>query len=225
MALATWWRGDALPQPAPLPGLRVGVCDDAEVIGGLTGLADDEVAARLAAGHRAYLAWLDETPVSYGWVATLSASIGELDLEFDLPEGDRYLWDFVTLPEWRGLGIYPRLLHGITDQEGANAERFWIIYAPENAASGAGIAKAGFERVSDLSFLRDDGVGTVALRSDRAELGARLLGVSLYEAVQAERVISPCWRCVMAGNAACWPQHDSSASHACTCVSAAPVGR
>jgi GNAT superfamily N-acetyltransferase len=205
--------------------LTAGICRDAYVIGKLTGLADDEVASRLAAGHRAYLAWLDGVPVSYGWVATLSASIGELDLEFTLPDGDRYLWDFVTLPEFRGQGIYPRLLHGIIEQEGAEAQRFWIIYAPENAASGAGIRKAGFELVSDLSFLRENGVGTVAVQPERAEIGARLLGVDLYEAVQDGSVISPCWRCVMAGNAACWPHHDSSVSHTCTCVSAAPVGR
>jgi GNAT superfamily N-acetyltransferase len=220
MALASWWRGDALPTPAPLAGLTIGVNDDVALISGLTGLLPDEVTARLDAGHRCYLARLDGLPVSYGWVATLSASIGELDLAFSLPDDDRYLWDFVTLPEWRGRGIYPRLLHGIIEQEGANAERFWIIYAPENAASGIGVAKAGFSPVSDLAFLRGRGVGTVALSPERAELGARLLGVSLYEAVQAERVISPCWRCVMAGNAACWPSHDSSQSHVCTCVTA-----
>jgi GNAT superfamily N-acetyltransferase len=225
MALATWWRGDALPQPAPLAGLTVGVSDDAALIAELSELAVEEVRSRLDAGHRCYLAWLDGTPVSYGWVATLSASIGELALEFRLPDGDRYLWDFVTLPEWRGRGIYPRLLHGIIAAEGADAQRFWIIYAPENAASGAGIAKAGFGLVSDLSFLRGEGVGTVARREDRAEIGARLLGVSLYEAVQDGSVISPCWRCVMAGNAACWPHHDSSVSHTCTCVSAVPAGR
>jgi len=225
MALATWWRGDALPHPAPLAGLTIGVNDDANLIARLSDLAVEEIEARLAAGHRCYLAWLDGTPVSYGWVATLSASIGELSLAFDLPDGDRYLWDFVTLPEWRGRGIYPRLLHGIIEHEGGAAERFWIIYAPENAASGIGIAKAGFGSVGDLSFLRNDGVGTVALHPERAKMGARLLGVSLFDAVQDGSVISPCWRCVMAGNAACWPQHDSSVSHTCSCVTAAGVGR
>jgi GNAT superfamily N-acetyltransferase len=225
MALATWWRGDALPQPAPLAGLEIGVSDDAALIAELSSLEIDEIVARLAAGHRCYLAWLNGTPTSYGWVATLSASIGELSLAFDLPAGNRYLWDFVTLPEFRGRGIYPRLLRGIIEQEGAAAQHFWIIYAPENAASGAGIQKAGFTLVSDLSFLRDAGVGTVALQPERAALGARLLGVSLYEAVQDGRVISPCWRCVMAGNAACWPHHGSSQSYACTCVSAVTTGR
>ena len=115
MALATWWRGDPLPEPAPLPGLTVSVSDDVDLIASLASLATDEVEARLDAGHRAYLASINGTPAGYGWVATLSASIGELALAFDLPAEDRYLWDFATLPEWRGRGIYPRLLRAIVE--------------------------------------------------------------------------------------------------------------
>jgi GNAT superfamily N-acetyltransferase len=229
MALATWWRGDTLLHLAVLPGLTVRVGTDVGKIVALTGLAPEEVNARLAAGHHIYIASLDDTPVSYGWVATLSASIGELPLEFALPASDRYLWDFVTLPEWRGRGIYPRLLQEIIHQEGPAAQRFWIIYAPENGASGAGIGKAGFEPVSELSFLHDQRVATVApAATDRARVGTALLGVDLFEAVQGGQIVSPCWRCVIAHRsnatdaAPCWPQHDSSTSHACSCV-VAPV--
>jgi RimJ/RimL family protein N-acetyltransferase len=227
MALATWWRDDALPQLDSLPGLSVRLGQDIQQITLLTNLAEDEVRARLAARHRIYIAFLDDVPVSYGWVATLAASIGELELAFPIPDTDRYLWDFVTLPEWRGRGLYPRLLQAIIARESLEAERFWIIYAPENVASGAGIAKAGFRRVSELSFLREDGIATVAAAEDeRARIGTALLGVELFDAVQAGRVVSPCWRCVIArrtgegGEAACWPHHDSSVSHACSCVAA-----
>jgi GNAT superfamily N-acetyltransferase len=225
MALATWWRGDTLPHLETLPGLTVRVGTDVAQIVTLTSLESAEVQARLDAGHHIYIASLDAEPVSYGWVATLSASIGELPLEFALPTSDRYLWDFVTLPEWRGRGIYPRLLQEIIHQEGPAAQRFWIIYAPENGASGAGIGKAGFEQVSELSFLREQGIATVALApTDRAQVGTALLGVDLFEAVQGGQIVSPCWRCVIAHRssvtdaAPCWPHHDSSTSHACSCV-------
>jgi GNAT superfamily N-acetyltransferase len=223
MALATFWRGDAQPELALLPGLTVEVGTDVELIADLTKLALDEVEARLSAGHRIYIASVDGIPAASGWVATLSASIGELELHFALPASDRYLWDFVTLPEWRGRGIYPRLLQGIVAAEGITAERFWIIHAPENVASGSGIAKAGFEPISDLSFLPEAGVGTVALGSaERAKVGAALLGVSFFEAIQSGRIVSPCWRCVIeqhavgANGAACWPNHGDA--HTCTCV-------
>lgn len=233
MALATWWRGDALPPLTPISGLNVTVSDDVAGIARLTGLDRNEVEARLGAGHRVYVASLDGAAASYGWVATLSAAIGELDLAFALPAGDRYLWDFVTLPAWRGRGIYPRLLRAIVAQEGRAAARFWIIAAPENVASGKGIAKAGFAPVGDLSFLRERGVGTVAIGDgERARAGATLLGVALFEAIESGRVVSPCWRCVIEQHAsgteeaACWPaQHG--AGHVCACVpaGAAPVKR
>ncbi len=227
MALATWWRGDALPQLLPLPGLSVDTDADVGRIARLTSLPPGEVVARLRADHRVYVASLGGTPAAYGWVATLSASIGELALDFALPSSDRYLWDFATLPEWRGRGIYPRLLQGIIAREGAQAERFWIIAAPENAASGSGIAKAGFAPVGDLSFLRGSGVGAVAIgHPDRARVGAALLGATFFEAIQSGRLVSPCWRCVIeqhagGAEAACWSGHQRGAAHVCTCVTAA----
>jgi GNAT superfamily N-acetyltransferase len=129
-------------------------------------------------------------PVTYGWVATSRASIGELALTFPLPSTDRYLWDFATLPEWQGRGLYPRLLQGIVQAEAA--ERFWIIHAPENLPSGTGMSKAGFQPVGQLSFRHDGEVGLIPLgASDRAEAGAALLGVALVA-----DDLSPCWRCV-----------------------------
>jgi hypothetical protein len=36
--------------------------------------------------------------------------------------------------------------------ESDEGEPYWITYAPENHASGAGIGKAGFVNVADVSF-------------------------------------------------------------------------
>ncbi|MEA2525072.1 MAG: hypothetical protein QOF73_2299 [Thermomicrobiales bacterium] len=215
MALWTWWNGDELPQLKTSPDFRSGVEQDVDLLRRLTSLDATEIRARLDGGHRAYVARIDETPVAYGWMASLGASIGELDLAFGLPGGDRYLWDFVTLPVWRGRGLYPRLLQAILASERGRAERFWIINAPENRASAAGIAKAGFQPASELSFLPDRGVGSLSPpAAERARVGADLLGVPLLEAVQEGRVLSPCWQCVVAAkhgdaaNATCWPYQD-----------------
>jgi hypothetical protein len=85
--------------------------------------------------------------VAYGWVAAGEASIGELTISFGMAAQDRYLWDFQTLPQWRGLRIYPRLLQGIMRHAALEDGRFWIINAPENVASAKGIGKAGFRVV------------------------------------------------------------------------------
>ena len=138
MALATWWRGDSAPQLASLAGFRVEASRDAHLIAHITRLAPNEVRLRMDTGHQPYLAYVQQVPVGYGWMATQEASIGELGLQFALPETDRYLWDFATLPEWQGYGIYPRLLQHMLMQQSSTVEHVWIIHAPENSPSGRG---------------------------------------------------------------------------------------
>ncbi len=155
MPFATWWRGDPLPVLSALPffeGRPVPGWADAQRI---TGLAESRILARHQAGHRLYGAFLEGDPVGYGWVARQAGGIEELDFAFDLPARHAYLWDFVTLPAWRGRGVYPHLLQAIVRQELANGvERFWIGYEAQNEASGRGIRKAGFEVVGDLVVAR-----------------------------------------------------------------------
>ena len=216
MALATWWTGDPLPDIPALPGFRVGTTIDGAALASLNGISVDEVAARRAAGHRAYVGFIDGAPVTYGWVATREAGIGELGLRFRLPPADRYLWDFATLPAWQGWGLYPLLLRAILVAESLTARRFWIIHAPENLPSGAGIRKAGFTPVGRLSF---DADGRVALTAtgpaDRARAGADLLGVPLVR-----ETLSPCWRCWDTGGhaGACDCCAAASSDDTCACA-------
>jgi GNAT superfamily N-acetyltransferase len=178
MALATWWRGDALPPLPPLPGFRAAITDDETLLAELAGLPAGEVRNRIRNAHRPYLAWIGSTPVAYGWSAVTRAEVGEYSLAFRLASANRYLWDFATLPAWRGIGVYPRLLQAIVTQERADAGRFWIIHLPENTASGRGIQKAGLRSVGDLVFLPAGRVGLVS-NAARARAGAAVLGVSV----------------------------------------------
>ena len=165
MALATWWRGDALPTLSLLPGFHVEALRDEHLIAQINRLAPNEVRQRLGSGHQPYLASIEQAPVGYGWMATEEASIGELGLQFALPATERYLWDFATLPEWQGYGIYPRLLQHILAQQSSTVERVWIIHAPENSPSGAGMTKAGLLPVGQLSFRSDGAVGLAPFES------------------------------------------------------------
>ena len=51
----------------------------------------DEMIRRFENGHRAYVAWRGGEPAAWGWVATSSARIGELDSSFTVPAAQRYL--------------------------------------------------------------------------------------------------------------------------------------
>lgn len=224
MALATWWSADPLPDIPTLPGFQAVRTTDDTALATLNRLAVAEVRARRDAGHRAYLGLLHGEPVAYGWVATEAASIGELHLTMRLPAGNRYLWDFATLPGFQGRGIYPHLLQAILRQEAREAGRFWIIHAPENLPSGAGMEHAGLVPVGQLSFQADGSVGLAPLGTlERAQAGAELLGVPLIETE-----LAPCWRCggltadptmtaEAAEAAACWPPMAPQAAP-CTCA-------
>ncbi|GHO48162.1 GNAT family N-acetyltransferase [Ktedonospora formicarum] len=152
MALGTWWRGDTLPQLSTLPSFSAGISTDKGTIARMNQLTNEEIERRFDQGHFFYLAYMDETPAGYGWVATREGSIRELQLRFPISPRERYLWDFQTLPEWRGRGIYPHLLQTIILQELLDADRFWIGFKPDNEASERGITKAGFQIVGDFVF-------------------------------------------------------------------------
>jgi GNAT superfamily N-acetyltransferase len=218
MSFAVRHRDDPMPALPPLDGLIVRHETNPEVLAALQGRAVDDITRRFANGHRAYVALLHERPAAFGWVATRVAEIGEMTTSFTIPEAGRYLWNFVTVPTHRGLGIYPRLLQAILRAESVDAEMFWIAYAPENHASASGITRAGFTTVAEMSF---DAEGRPALRAMVPGGGAaasRVLGLP-----ETSEPLTPCWRCVRAGrpgmycspeSCQCDYQRPASACHA-----------
>jgi GNAT superfamily N-acetyltransferase len=182
IVFSTWWRGDIDAASAALAGFEAQPASDHQLLAQMARLDLGEVLARVGGGHQPYMAWLNGAPVAYGWAAGRRASIGELGLDFSIPAGNCYLWDFATLPEWRGLGIYPRLLRAILAREAGHAERFWIGHVRENRASGHGILKAGF-RVAGATDCSDGRALTfaAAMASERAAACAALLGLGLRD--------------------------------------------
>lgn len=174
----TWWRGDPLPPLPPLAGVTIALIDDRPLLIAVTGLDDDELRQRQAAGNRAWVAVAGDEPAGYGWVATRQGSVGSLDLSLTFGPDERYLWDFVTLPAWRGQGIYPRIIQEMVRNDPA-ANRFWIGHDLDNEASRRGIAKAGFQCCGVLypspatRYRLHPGDSPI----ERTAAGARVLGV------------------------------------------------
>lgn len=196
MSLLTWWKGRTLPSLGPITDFRVATAEDLAPIVRLAQLSPTEAQARLTQGHKCYIAYLEDEPAAYGWVAQRQATVGELQLEFALGPETVYLWDFATLPAWRGRGIYPRLLQTIVRSEAAR--QFWIMHAPENGASARGIRRAGFAPVGTISFRAD---ATVALAptgdAGQALVGAQLLHLPVL-VPNTQVSLNPCWRCFIA---------------------------
>lgn len=151
----------------------------------------EEMTKRIANDNKAFVAWVNNIPAAFGWMARDQAVIGELNHGFILPEGNRYLWNFRTLEPFRGQGIYPALLQYILKEGDKKASRFWIIHAPENKASLKGIRKAGFEYVGKL-YTGVNGLATiesgVAAATFREELEYMDIQLSANEAAS-------CWNC------------------------------
>jgi GNAT superfamily N-acetyltransferase len=182
-----WRRGDALPQLAsPSAEWRTQATGADDGVAGLGAqlardfaLPEQFSRERFALGHRLYLGLASDQPVAYGWLATGPSSFGEPSVHFVTPPGHAYLYDFVTLPSWRGRGCYPALLRAIIDAEPAIGD-FWIIHHITNLASQRGIAHAGFQIA--CSVYRTV-TGSLALcpaeDRERAKAGAALLALPL----------------------------------------------
>ena len=162
MSLYTISNLDKLPAVKIPAGLKIEVSTDAILLSILGNTTVEEVLKRLSNNNLAFVAYINNQPAAFGWMARTKARIGELNHEFSLPKKNRYLWNFRTLAEYRGLGIYPALLQYIMRYEGENVNRFWIIHAPENKSSLKGIIKAGFEYVGKLYAKAN---GTIALET------------------------------------------------------------
>jgi GNAT superfamily N-acetyltransferase len=183
-----WWRGDLLPDLVPLAGLGTEPINDERRVAKVAALNRREIQRRGREGNHFWLARIWDEPVGWGWIASDEVSIGELGITRRLPPGNRYLWDFVTVPSWRGRGIYPWLLQTIVARE-TDGERFWVGHDLPNVASARGIAKAGFGEVGIL-FRDPDGryelIPTGPL--ERAAVASDLFGVPLAGHLSARTV-------------------------------------
>ena len=191
MSLYTISTSDKLPLLPKPAGIKIEQSTDAELLSALCGSTEEDVRKRLANDHLAFVAYIHNQPAAFGWMARRKAKIGELNHEFVLPAGNRYLWNFRTMAAYRGLGIYPYLLQYMIQYEGNKANRFWVIHAPENKSSLRGILKAGFQYVGTL-YIKGD--GTTALESlDSSKAFSNILEAMRFNI--SEESPASCWNC------------------------------
>lgn len=190
MSLYTLNAHDSLPRVTPRVEIQVEESVNIELLSAMGSSPLSEIVIRLGNDHSAYVATVDGVPAAFGWMARGSAFIGELNHRLILPYRHRYLWNFRTLEPFRGLGIYPAMLQRIINLERPNADKFWIVHAPENNASLRGIQKAGFQYVGRLyNTGTQTTIETTTLSSEYKEILDEMdIEVASYEPVS-------CWNC------------------------------
>lgn len=111
---------------------------------------------RLAKARRGYIGQIPGIDIwaAYGWVALETEPMGNSGYAFQPPPGDAWLYDFATLPDYRGRGYYGILLHYILkDLASLGVGRAWIATAPGNSVSARSIARAGFTLVAEGRYI------------------------------------------------------------------------
>ncbi len=144
-----------------VPGVRFIALTSAweERLADAMGVGVREVRRRQADAGTAVLALAENRIACYGWVLHGLFRIPELLVESRLPPRNVYIWDCLTLPPYRGRGIFPALLRHMLDElRGEGVRQAWAATAPGNAASMRAFAKAGFRLVA----YTEGGIGTFA---------------------------------------------------------------
>ena len=156
--LGTLWHMD-LSEPSligPIPRVEVNFqridSEAAPELAQAMGLdSPDEVFKRFDAGKRCYIGNVDGVLATYGWVTFDKELIGELRLHIRLSPGEAYIWDCATLPEYRGLRLYPSLLwYIISELRAQGLKRIWIGADADNLPSQVGMRLCGFHPIADF---------------------------------------------------------------------------
>ena len=120
--------------------------------------ASQDVIHRLTSGREGFIGEITEADgitriATYGWVTLHAEPLGDSGCAFEPPAGDAYLYDFATLPAFRGHGYYPALLRFIAADLAARQLRYaWIGTAPGNFVSERSITRAGFHKIADTAY-------------------------------------------------------------------------
>ena len=191
MSLYTLSKNDILPSIKLPAALNIEECSNIDLLAQLGTTTVDDVIKRMANDHTAFVAYMNNEPAAFGWMARGKARIGELNHEMILPIGNRYLWNFRTMEAFRGRGIYPALLQYIIRFESKKTDRFWIIHAPENQSSLNPIKKAGFQYAGRLYC---DKTGSVRIEHTATSSTYKKLLREMDIRLSEEEPAS-CWNC------------------------------
>ena len=191
MELYQFSKNQILPSLKKVRGLHIIESSNERLLAALASTSVSNIRDRMANGHKAFIAFIDDQPAAFGWMATKEARIGELDHQLKLPRDHRYLWNFRTLEKFRGMGIYPALLQYMIKNESSKAQHFWIIHAPENQASLNGILKAGFHFVGTL-YINANGI--VSISNEFIGASSQVLKNEM-NFIPSDATPASCWNC------------------------------
>lgn len=165
-------------------------------LGRAMGLPGGEaVLQRMAREARAWAGWAGGSIACYGWVSAGSERgtyVGELERAIRLPPGEAYVWDCLTLPAYRRLGLYTSLLTQIARAMHAEGfGRLWIGSSLGNRPSIRGFERAGFRPILQVIYGRAGCTSVFVSRPHRGAHGDRVAAARAVLARPDERRAGP----------------------------------
>jgi GNAT superfamily N-acetyltransferase len=121
---------------------------------------------RFVTGGRALVGYRDSDIVITAWLANGTLRIDELAFDWHLPDAALAVYDVVTMPAWRGQGIYTAALRHLSSLLADNARELWIYADQRNTASLRGIRRAQFSTAGIITVRR---VAGITIRSGRIQ--------------------------------------------------------
>jgi GNAT superfamily N-acetyltransferase len=114
---------------------------------------DSEIASRLAAGHRCWLARGGDEVVASSWVAGGELWSAYLARNVPLAPGEACTYETFTAPAARGLGIGPALRGRLArDLRDSGYRRLLATVGPENAPAIRLVEKLGYRRIGTMGY-------------------------------------------------------------------------
>ena len=113
----------------------------------------DLVLSRFARGVRCFAALIEGSVAGYGWLSTAPEWIGELQLEIRPRKAEAYIWNCVTLRQYRRQGVFRSLVAGISEAaRQTGVRRVWIgsVAVPAEKA----LAPLGFRPAAHFRSFR-----------------------------------------------------------------------
>ncbi|MBR9978424.1 MAG: GNAT family N-acetyltransferase [Bacteroidetes bacterium] len=113
---------------------------------------------RFAEGGTAFIGYKDTEIVIHAWLVAGMLRIDELAMDWRIPEQVVAVYDVVTIPAWRGQGIYTEALRRLPGLLEGDVRYLWIYADKENTASLRGIRKAQYSPIGMITARRFAGM-------------------------------------------------------------------
>lgn len=152
---------DGAFEPSLPRGIRIGLATEQDwpALAALAGQRElSRFRSLLAKGRRCLIAWREETPVGYAWLADgVGPDVVMWPLPLEFPTSAAYLWNLYVVPAERSNGIGSALASARLRL--AQAEGFregWRMVAPSNEPSLRTVRKSasGTRVVGEIRFLQ-----------------------------------------------------------------------